>query len=277
MPISVSSASNRSAVSTLFLLTVALVLGLPLLASVAGCSKAPKKKEQVRTAAPATLCPGGVAEDPPRGDLEPGIRAFEEKRYAEAQRDFAELARLHPKGGSVLVWLGDAIFYDKDRSEDEAARSALPHYEAAGKLHAEGCALPRRPRYYQLIGIAYAGLRLSKSAGVVAGAPMLAAAETALKALESEFPTSAEVPYTQARLACFRASEGSAFEQNQAACLERFKKTLEISEGYERPRFLRTHRSTQDWVVRSETQSEFGPLRADPQYRRFVQSVVRSD
>lgn len=275
MPISVSGASNRSAVSTLFLLTVALAVGLLLGAFLGGCSRAPKKKAPRRIQPVAELCPGGVAEDPPRRDFEPGIRAFEAKRYAEAQSLFEVLSRLHPKGGSVLVWLGDAVFYDKDRGEDDAARSALPHYQAAGKLHAEGCSLPRRPRYYQLIGIAYAGLRLAKSAQD-AGGPMLDMADTALTALESEFPTSAEVPYTQARLACLRAS-AEAFAQNQATCFERFKKTLQISEGYERPRFLRTHRSTQDWVVRSGTQSEFGPLRADPQYKPFVQSVVRSD
>jgi tetratricopeptide (TPR) repeat protein len=273
MPKSVCGPSRRSAVSSLFL--VALALALAWLVAGLGCSRAPKKKPPVRKPAPVELCPGGVAEDPPRRDLEPGIRAFEAKKYAEAARLFEELFRLHPKGGSVLVWLGDAVFYDKDRNEDEAARSAIPHYEAAGKLHAEGCVLPRRPRYYQLIGVAYAALRLAKSADG-SSAEMLEKAEKALAELESEFPTSAEVPYTQARLACLRAAQRVLTEVNEERCLERFKKTLSLSEGYERPRFLRTHRSTQDWVVRSETQSEFGPLRADPNYRRFIQSIVRS-
>jgi hypothetical protein len=32
----------------------------------------------------------------------------------------------------------------------------------------------------------------------------------------------------------------------------------------------------QDWIVRSRTQSEFGPLRASPEYARIVDEALES-
>lgn len=230
----------------------------------------PEKKEKPKLAA---TCVGGSSEDPPRSGVQPGIFAFDQKKYQDAQKIFSELRNGYPRSGTVLVWLGDALFYDKDLGEDEAARQALPIYEAAGSLHEAGCVLPRRARYYELIGIAYARLRLARAPGPGRAAE-LEAADEALSALEAEFSTSAEVAYTQARVACMRiADSGARGEVLARRCFERFRRTVQLSEGYERPRFLRTFRSTQDWIVRSETQSEFGPLRALPAYRELVKSV----
>jgi hypothetical protein len=243
--------------------------------SVLSCRKAAERKVE-RSSGPQALCAGKVSEDPPRRELDPGIRAFEAKRYRDAQAAFNGLSVAYPSSGSVRVWLGDAIFYDKEKSEDQAAREAIVAYEAADRLHAAGCALPRRPRYYGLIGIAYAELRLAKAGGPQAGAA-LGHANAVLATLEVEFPTSAEVPYTEARAACLGAQiDPEAAPSQVQRCLERFKKTISIANGYERPRFLRVHRSTPDWLVRAETQSELGPLRSSPDYQQFVRETVRA-
>jgi hypothetical protein len=243
---------------------------------LSGCRRPPQKKVG-RAPAPVALCPGGVSEDPPRRELEPAVRAFDEKRYRDAQEALRALAQKNPTSGSLLVWLGDALLYDKDKSDDEAARQAIAEYDAAELLHQKGCSLPRRQRYYGLMGSAYARLRLAKPGGE-AGRLALSKAEVDLGALEAEFPTSAEVPYAQARAACLRAQleSGPGVDALVLRCRERFEKTIAIANGYERPRFLRTHRSTQDWLVRAETQSEFGPLRADAAYQRFIRATVRA-
>lgn len=236
-------------------------------------TRAPEKIEKPK---PKSACIGGISDDPPRAQIEIGVFGFEQKKYKDAQKTFAELRAAYPRSGTVLVWLADAYFYDKELHEDEAARLALPLYDAAGRLHETGCSLPRRARYYELIGIAYARLRLARTPGPSRAAE-LEAAETALASLEAEFPTSAEVTYTQARVACLRVPDSGAQADVQARrCYERFERTIRISEGYERPRFLRTFRSTEDWIVRSETQSEFGPLRAQPRYRELVGGITRS-
>lgn len=240
---------------------------------VAGACRETGRPEKIEKPKAKEACAGGISEDPPRSKIEPGVFAFEQKRYKEAQKTFSELRNGHPRSGTVLVWLADSLFYDKDLEDDAAAREALPVYEAAGRLHESGCALPRRARYYELIGIAYAWLRLARTPGPDR-ASALEAADAALAGLEAEFPTSAEVPYTQARVACMRVldsgAQGAPLTQR---CFERFERALELAEGYERPRFLRTFRSTQDWIVRSETQSELGPLRALPGYRALVRSA----
>lgn len=242
---------------------------------VAVACRESKQPERVTKPKPTPTCAGGLSDDPPRSVMEPGMFAFEEKNYKEAQRHFSELKEAHPKSGTVLVWLGDAFFYDKDLDETRAAELGLGLYEAAEKLHGAGCALPRRARYYELIGIAYGRLRLARSPGPGRIAE-LDAADVALGTLEVEFPTSAEVPYTQARVACLRAAEvGAERDAIVERCYERFERTLHIASGYERPRFLRTFRSTQDWIVRSETQSEFGALRALPRYRELVAKATR--
>ncbi len=242
---------------------------------VAVACRETNRPEKATKPKPAPTCAGGLSDDPPRSMMEPGMTAFEDKNYKEAQRIFTELKEAHPKSGTVLVWLGDAVFYDKDLDETRAAELGLAYYEAAEKLHVVGCALPRRARYYELIGIAYGRLRLARTPGP-GRVVELDGADVALKTLEGEFPTSAEVPYTQARVACLRAADAGAERSALAErCYERFERTLHIASGYERPRFLRTFRSTQDWIVRSETQSEFGPLRSLPKYRELVAKATR--
>jgi tetratricopeptide (TPR) repeat protein len=264
---------KQRAVSSGFLAIICL-FGVVIPVSIS-CKRTPERRPAPK-ARPVALCAGGVSEDPPRRELDPGIRAFEAKKYREAQESFTRLAKANPHSGAVLVWLGDALFYDKDKSEEQAAKEAVVAYEESGRLHDAGCILPRRPRYYQLMGLAYAELRLAKAGGPL-GLESLERAQKALGTLEAEFPTSAEVPYTQARAACLGAQIAvDGGKEHVAACLERFKKTISISEGYDRPRFLRVHRSTQDWLVRAETQSEFGPLRSNPDYTKFVRATVRA-
>lgn len=241
-----------------------------------GCQESPSPRKTAPTI-PKELCRGGLSEDPPRSELEGGVRSFDAKEYQAAQAEFLRLAQAYPTSGSVLVWLGDAHFYDKAHSDVDGARTALPFYEKAGQLHESGCALPRRQRYYQLMGVAYAGIRLFKASPAPQSVD-LERAHRALDRLRSEFPSSAEIAYTQARATCAEAEflgpdiGGAAL----TSCLNYFEETLRIAEGYERPRFLRTHRSTQDWIVRSETQSEFGPLRSDARYRAVVRAAFQS-
>lgn len=250
-----------------------------------GCQERPAPKKQQPAVVSSVQCPTGYSIDPPRSVLEPGIRAFRDHDYVEAQRVFRSLSSDYPLSATSRVWLGDAILFDRDRSADDAARAAAPSYEQAAALHAQGCKLPRRPRYYLLMGEAYLALRLAKADGVFRK-PWLDRAMEPLDAAVVEFPTSAEVPYTRARAECALAQVGlsadgpadpSRYErQHVEACLEQFRQALAISLKQERPRFLRTHRSAQDWIVRSRTQSEFAPLRATSRYEQIVNDTVSS-
>lgn len=239
-----------------------------------------KKQEREKPAPPAEivspLCPTGVSEDPPRSQLDVGIRAFSERDYKTAQLVFQRLAEEFPGSSTIRAWQGDAYLFDKDLKDQEAARISRPYFEEAARLHEQGCTLPRRPRYYQLMGEAYGALRLAKlEAGYDENE--LLRAEKFLREAATEFSTSAEVPYNLARVYCARAlqSEGQPQAAYLDACLEQFRLALEVAERLDRPRFLRTHRSTQDWIVRSRTQSEFVPLRADPRYERSLAETLQ--
>jgi tetratricopeptide (TPR) repeat protein len=209
------------------------------------------------SAAPAALCVGGQSEDPPMRDLDRALVAFEAKRYREAQALLDGLAQRFPRSATVRVWRGEATLYE-GKLEDgadayrDAATHALKFYREAAALHEAGCRLLASDHYYLRMGAAYAQLRL--------GAPNLALRE--LDIARATWPNSAEVPYTMARAECLRGRVDD--------CLAGFRATLEIARERRRPMFLRTHRSVADWVVRSRTQSEFGPLRADPRYQQLV-------
>lgn len=238
-----------------------------------------QKPEQRRPAALDVPCPAGYSIDPPRSALEPGIRAFQAREYKRAQEVFAALALKYPASGTSLVWQGDAVLFDRDLEGRQAAELSLPLYEAAGKLHDAGCKLPRRPRYYHLMDSAYAVLRLALREDGYDQAS-IGDALVILNTAAAEFPTSAEVPYTQARAHCAEAdlekARGADFAQKLAACQHEFADSLRLAGQLQRPRFLRTHRSMQDWIVRSRTQSEFQLLRASSDYDRIVSEAMQA-
>ena len=181
----------------------------------------------------------------------------------------------------------DAVLFDRAREPEEAARAAAPLYQQAEELHAAGCTLPRRPRYYQLMGQAYLALRLAKTAGGY-DALRLQDACKALDIADEEFPASAEIPYTRARAECalaqttpeqLRSLPGPGSWTSDKAltqCALHFEEALQVSLRQDRPRFLRTHRSLEDWIVRSRSQSEFEPLRELSRYREMIEKASMS-
>ncbi len=169
----------------------------------------------------------------------------------------------------MLALRGDATLFDESLAYEEAAREALRSYEPAVKLVEGGCEVPRRTEYYLWMGEAYAALRLHEPER----------AFSALTKAERKWPNSAEVHYNLARVRCGRLGK---FGKNRAdvahdsnkreldECVREFELALEFAESPTRPLFFRTHRSAEDWIVRSETQSELGPLRSDPRYARII-------
>ncbi|HSC87620.1 MAG TPA: hypothetical protein VLC09_10135 [Polyangiaceae bacterium] len=229
---------------------------------------------EAKAPAPPPLCPTGLSEDPPRAAQDEGIRAFERQEYTQAQAFFGDLAHRYPGSAAARVWLGDSVLFDKGREDRAAAEAARPIYAEAARLHQAGCKLQRRPRYYLLMGQAYAALRLAKLQSGYEPTE-LDQADQALTAAAAEFPTSAEVPYNQARVACARVQQGAP--GGLGPCLTSFERALVLAQSLDRPRFLRTHRSTQDWIVRSRNQSEFGPLRSDPAYRTLIDRTLAGE
>ncbi len=234
---------------------VALATGCPGQDRPGAAAASASSSAPSASAGPA--CPGGQSEDPPMRDLDRALVAFGEKRYRDAQSQLDALGERYPRSATSRVWRAEATLYE-GKLEDgvdayrDAASRALTHYRAAAELHEAGCALLASDHYYLRMGAAYAHLRL--------GAPNPALRE--LEAARALWPDSAEVPYTIARAECARGQVD--------ACVAAFTTTLELARDRRRPMFLRTHRSVADWVSRSRTQSEFGPLRADPRYQRLL-------
>ena len=269
-------ARNRGGIRASFWLP-AILSGLAAVGSSTACSGDKQAAPTAEIVVLPPLCPTGLSEDPPRSKQEPGIRAFEARDYAESQRIFGDLARQFPGSAAARAWEGDAVMFDKDKEDRDAARLARPFYQDARKLHESGCKLQRRPLYYLLMGEAYGALRLAKLEAGYDEAE-LAHAEAALEQAAREFPTSAEVPYNEARVACARAQNqsGSTLGEQLERCLGELEAALKGAERLDRPRFLRTHRSTQDWIVRSRTQSEFVPLRADARYQELIRRTLEA-
>jgi tetratricopeptide (TPR) repeat protein len=93
-------------------------------------------------------------------------------------------------------------------------------------------------------------------------------ADDAIKHLDiakKNWDNSAEVFYHLARAYCLK--------KDVDACSENFEKSLEIAKSLRRPKFLRSHHSMDDWIRRSRTQSEFGPLRRDRRYREIIKKL----
>ena len=179
---------------------IGIVSAALLMCSGLGCQpdQAPPKKEAVAKA--PSLC-SGHSVDPPRSALQPGISALAEREYEQAQRVFEGASRSHPGCASCRVWMADSILFDRGKDELAAAKESSPWYNEAQELHDAGCRLPRRQRYYLLMGQAYGALRLARTeAGY--DASELRKAETPLTVASQEFPSSAEIPYTLARAYC---------------------------------------------------------------------------
>ncbi len=192
-------------------------------------------------------------------------RLFRAQQYPEARGLLDRLLELKPQSATALAARGDATLFDENLGYADAARAARDYYDRANALVAQGCGVSRRTEYYLHMGDAFAALRLAPADGGTFDAAELERAEAALRRAEERWPRSAEVLYNQARVQCARG--------HIDPCLERFSAALEAAGSLERPRFLRTHRSTEDWIVRSETQSELGALRGDPRYRAAIEEA----
>lgn len=237
-------------------------LGLGGLAG--GCKKEePPPPAAEEPAPPPTPCPGGRSDDPPRAEIVEANRLFRNQKYAEARAAADKLIEAKPNSVTALALRGDATLFDDALGYEEAARQARTYYDRASAILAQGCRVPRRTEYYLHMGDAFAALRLAARDGGTFDAAELKRSEEALRLAEKRWPQSAEVHYNLARVHCARQNELDA-------CVQRFEQALEAAESLERPRFLRTHRSLEDWIVRSETQSEFTALRADPRYKQAI-------
>lgn len=272
------SGVNRSA-------TLGVLLSLASLLLTVGCQEqAPPPPAKVDRQ--PLVCAKKNSDDPPRFELQKGIALFDDKRYAEARRVFEGLAAARPECATCQAWLGDAWLFDKDLDEREAARLSRPAFSEAARLHDAGCVLPRRPRYYLLMGEAYGALRLARASQAGEGvAPYdraeLERARDALELAEAEFASSAEIPFNLARVECAEAllerfeADGAHADELLGSCAARFEASLMLADALSRPRFLRTHRSTQDWIVRSRSQSEFIELRKLPRYGVAVKEAMQ--
>jgi len=229
---------------------------------VGGCDREkaaePATSSSAAASASAHPCALGDDVDPPAGRLLAVRDQFEQKDYAQAERALRALAKEYPYSAVVRFVLGDTLLYGagSDTAEYEhAAQSALPQYAQARALVHQGCPLAERDEYYLLMGSAYAHLRERDGA----------AATAVLEEAYRRWPTSAEITYHLARAACLRG--------DVAECAARFETTLHIARALQRPRFLRTHHSVDDWIRRSRTQSEFPPLRKSPAYAKLLKRV----
>jgi hypothetical protein len=215
------------------------------------------------------------------------MRLFRDQKYSEARKRLDALLVSHPKSASLLALRGDATLFDESLDYEEAARESLRFYDPATKLVDGGCEVRRRTEYYLRMGEAYAALRLLDPER----------AFLALTKAERKWPTSAEVHYNLARVRCGRVekldakraspgpssapSEGASATQPAVdvsaargreldACVQAFDRALVFADSPDRPLFFRTHRSAEDWIVRSEKQSELGPLRRDARYANII-------
>lgn len=226
----------------------------------------PPPPVEAKPATPPSPCREGRSDDPPRADLVEAQRSFRAQKYAEARAALDEMLQAKPNSATALALRGDATLFDESLGYEAAAKEARGYYERASKILEQGCRVSRRTEYYLHMGDAFSALRLAAREGGGHDPAELTRAEEALGRAEKRWPRSAEVHYNLARVHCARPDQ-------LEACVTRFTQALEAAESLERPRFLRTHRSTEDWVVRSETQSEFGPLRSDPRYGKAIEEA----
>jgi tetratricopeptide (TPR) repeat protein len=237
------------------------------LLALSSCHEKPDAPAPAASAVPPSVsapptasgCAGGKSLDPPSGELRPAMGQFKDKHYQAAQHALDQLAKTYPKSATVLVWRGDATLFDTAKSETDAATAAIPFYQAAERLHDAGCKLPEYEEYYLRMGLAYAHLRKREAK------PAEAELELAKQRWHDD---SAEIYYHLARAHCLAGDVDG--------CVEDFEKSLVIAKSLKRPLFLRTHHSLEDWIRRSRTQSEFGPLRKDPRYTKIIAKLRRN-
>jgi tetratricopeptide (TPR) repeat protein len=239
---------------------VAVALGLALLA----CKKEAPAPAPATSAAPKPVstgpCPDGHSADPKHGELRPAITAFNDKHYDEAKMLLDHLIKDYPHSATLRVWRGDATLFAKHWSDgkktyQQAADDALVFYKEAAKLHDQECTLPDVEHYYLRMDTAYAYLRKEDANSAL----------VELEIAKKNWSNSAEVFYTLARAYCLKKDVDN--------CADNFKQALEIAKALKRPRFLRVHRSLDDWIQRSRRQSEFLPLRRDKRYGEIVKKV----
>jgi len=239
-----------------------LTSGLAILV-VAGCRRSDPDRLAVPSTTPSAAadpCARGESVDPPRAEMEPARVAFEARRYSEAMKKFDVMAEKYPYSATVRVWRAEATLYQYKRSDgserfEQAASDALPFYRAAEALHEKGCRLPDEAEYYLRMGAAYAHLRKRDASE----------AAVQLRIARKTFPDSAEATYALARASCLLELVDD--------CAKYFEETLRIGRELRRPIFLRTHRSMEEWIRRSTTQTEFEPLRRDPRYQQILKEA----
>jgi tetratricopeptide (TPR) repeat protein len=239
-------------------LTVSLLP--PLFGLLAGCQDPPEGGPAQSQPAPVSRpCQAGYSVDPPRADARPAERLVKEQKYSEARKSFDALLAKYPDSSNLRVWRGDADLFDEKADYLGSANRALAFYTEARKLDGLGCKLSAPERYYGALHIAFTHLRKGDAPS----------AKNELHALEREYPESAEVQYNLARSECL-AGDGDR-------CYHHFEQALALAHARSRPKFLRTHYSVADWIRRSETQSELGPLRKDPRYRALVKRMANEE
>lgn len=235
-------------------------LALILAALLACKSKSDPPPPPPATAPTATavtpgVCPGGASMDPGQGEFRPAVTAFKDKDYKTAQRLLDHLSKQYPNSATVRVWRGDSALFDKGLKESEAAEASIPFYEEAEKLHDKGCKLPEYEHYYLRMGVSYALLRKKNADDAIRH----------LDVAKKQWDNSAEVFYHLAR--------GYCLKNDVDQCATNFEKSLEVAKSLRRPKFLRSHNSLDDWIRRSQTQSEFGPLRKDKRYQAAIKKT----
>lgn len=242
--------------------TAALAL---LLAALLACKSKSDNPAPAPVAAPTAttvtpgVCPGGTSMDPGQGEFRPAVTAFKDKDYKTAQRLLEHLMKQYPNSATVRVWRGDAALFDKGLKESEAAEASIQFYQEAEKLHDKGCALPEYEHYYLRMGVAYALLRKRSQDDAIRH----------LDIAKKNWDNSAEVFYHLAR--------GYCLKNDVEQCVQNFEKSLEVAKSLRRPKFLRSHNSLDDWIRRSRTQSEFGPLRKDKRYAAIIKKMKADD
>jgi tetratricopeptide (TPR) repeat protein len=235
---------------------------LVVLAALLACkSKRNDPPPVASTPAPASgPCPSGISEDPGPGEFRPAITAANDKEYATSKRLFENLMKQYPNSATTRVWRGYIALYEADNKDKAAykssAETALGFYKEAESLHDQGCKLPERDHYYLRMDSAYAELRLRKPD----------AALRHLNISKENWTNSAEVFYHLARAYCLK--------EDVDKCSENFGQCLKLAKSLQRPKFLRTHHSLDDWVRRSRTQSEFPILRKDPRYAFAIKTYT---
>ncbi len=195
--------------------------------------------------------------DPPRAEWRAAEHLLREQKYGDARRAFDALLVKYPESSDLLVSRGDADLNDEDKDYVGSADRALAFYARSRALDAQGCRLSRSGAYYVALHSAFAYLRKDDATQAL----------RELSLLERDFADSAEVQYNLARAECLRNAPDK--------CFEHFERTLELAHARTRPKFLRTHYSLADWIRRSETQSEFGPLRSQPRYGELVRRMAQ--